>query len=1144
MIGSTRAQGYEGENDLESGFINPPNSATPGVYWFWVDGNVSREGITADLNAMKRVGIGTVLLMDVSQQIPSGPVRFGSPQWRDMFKHTLTEADRLGLEVNMHNAAGWTGSGGPWITPEFAMQQLVWSKTNVTGPARFEGTLPRLQTVRGYSREIATLAFPTLIGDGAAVPDFAPKITASGVDGLVSDKLLDGKQETFVTLPPPKGKNQQYVQLEFKEPFLASRLILTGTNRKYGVEGGIQVSDDGRKFRDLRSFVWTKPNLSLDFAQVAARTFRIVFTKEHSGAEQIQVAEVQLMPIHRIELHQAKTGLSRGPWPKPNLAPVPPFSVVRRGDIVNLTTELDKEGNLVWDVPKGQWTITRFGYTPMGTENHPVPDEGRGLECDKLSEEAITRHFKAFLGKLIGESGELAGRAFAATHIDSWEVGFQNWTPLFIEEFRRRRGYDPVPYLPTYTGRFVESPEVSERFLWDVRSTIAELLADNYAGGLAELAHQHGLKLSVQAYANGPFNNLLYASRADIPMSEFWTEAEDNSRFHWSREMASVAHTYGKPLVAAESFTAYPECSKWQNHPYSLKPYGDAAFCEGVNRLMFHRYAHQPWLDRKPGMTMGPWGLQYERTETWWEQSKPWHDYLSRCQFLLQQGTFVADICYVTDEGAYTEPPTKEKLKPALPAGYDFDFATPEIVLTRMSITNGHLTLPNGMSYRVLVLPETEFLTPGLVRKVKELVEAGATVIGARPSRSPSLTGYPKCDDEVQQLGQELWDSCDGKALKERKAGNGKIICGKSLEQVLAESHVGPDFQQLSTIPGYQLRYIHRNASSADIYFVANSNAQPVTVECEFRVRTKQPAFWRAESGKIERCAAWRQTENGTVMPLRLDPGGSVFVVFHGPSTGNEPITRVTRDGRPEPFAEISILSNGELALLPSEAGKYELTTASGEIIKADVKDGPKTIDISSDWKLQFPANWGAPAEVKMGKLISWSEHSEPGVKHFSGKATYSKTFQVPADFLSRDQRLYLNLGEVQVIAEVSLNDVDLGILWKPPFEVDVTRAIKAGDNILKVKIVNLWPNRLIGDQQLPEDCRWVVSQTGQEDVVGEWPKWLQEGRPSPSGRFTFTTWKHWKRDSALLKSGLLGPVILRATKSVNLERPRMLRRP
>ena len=920
---------------------------------------------------MKRAGIGGVLYMETDQGAPRGPAKFAGPLWRNLFKHICAEANRLGLEVNMNNDAGWCGSGGPWITPELSMQRVVWTETNVTGPTRLQCVLPRPPATANYYRDIAVFAFPTP----------AVKTTISHLRG----KSANAKEE----IP-----------------------------------------------------------------------LRAAYTEPPAG------------------------------------------SVVPRGRLVNLTGQLDSPaGRLTWDVPEGQWTLLRLGHTSTGKDNHPAPIDGRGLECDKLSKEAAETMFAGLMGKLIADNRKLVGekKTLVSTHIDSWEVGSQNWTPKFREEFQRLRGYDPLPLLPVLAGRVVDSMEISERFLWDVRMTVNDLLLENYAGHFRTMARQHGIRLSIEAYDGVPADDMAYAGRADEPMGEFWSYAA-YSGSQWCTEMASAAHVYGKPILGAEAFTA-TDAEKWLGHPGSIKALGDWAFCEGINRFVFHRYALQPWTDARPGMSMGPWGLHYERTQTWWEQSRAWHEYLARCQFLLQQGLFVADLCFLAPEMSPQR--FKSPVKSGLDRpGYNFDGCPPEVVLTRMTVKDGRLVLPDGMSYRLLVLPRVPAMTPALLRKIKDLVAEGATVVGAPPLKSPSLGGYPVCDDEVKRLALELWGEAQpaapagaapespqgGPAYQTRSYGKGRIIWGGEFQpfqtasaedqnllrsakwiwykegnpaaaapvgkryfrrllpldsaarvqsaqlimtadnsfecrvngqlagsgdnfgrtytlsvgpllrpganlltvvaanttenpnpagligvlsvkyrdgrtvefptdstweaartasgawtteaaageawttalelgplgmepwgdieqavpaadpipdvnilcRLLARQGVPPDFACQVQGPGQGLRYIHKRIGKTEVYFVANKNAEAVEAVCSFRVQGRRPELWRPDSGRIERAAVHEQAGECVRLPLRLDPSGSLFVIFREDAPADrDPVVAVTRNGEP-----------------------------------------------------------------------------------------------------------------------------------------------------------------------------------------------------------------------------------------------------
>lgn len=1181
---------------MERDFAVPPASTRPWVYWFWLNGNITSNGITADLEAMKRVGIGGVLIMEVDQGTPKGDAAFGGLPWRRLFKHVCAEAHRLGLEVNMNNDAGWCGSGGPWITPDLAMQKIVSTETNLTGPLRFEAALAKPEAVAGYYRDIVVLAFPTPAGEAR-------------IEGLPA-------KAAFVPRQVPPQAN----------------------------------------------------------------------------------------------------------WPA-----LPAEQAVARDRVVNLTAQMDAAGRLTWSVPVGKWTILRLGHTLTGKDNHPAPEAGRGLESDKLSRAATDAMFAGLMGKLITDSKPLVGKTLVATHIDSWETGSQNWTPKFREEFQRLRRYDPLTFFPVMTGRVIESVEVSERFLWDVRLTVSDLLIANYAGRFRELAHQHGLRLSIEAYDGNPCDDMTYAGQADEPMAEFWSWGAFGIAYSCT-EMASAAHVYGRRILGAEAFTA-TDGEKWQHHPASIKALGDWAFCEGINRFVFHRYALQPWTnpDRAPGMSMGPWGLHYERTQTWWEQSAAWHSYLARCQFMLREGLFVADICFLEPEGSPMRfsptLPDRRSMLPERPR-YNFDGCTPEVLLTRMKVKDGKLVLPDGMSYRLLVLPQIETMTPALLRKVKELVQAGATVLGPPPQKSPSLADYPKCDAQVQEFAREHWGKA---AVGEHRFGKGRVIWSEAFrtppievgqgspvqnakwiwfpegnpaiaappgkrffrrllvldsarevisarlamtadngfevwvngqragagedanqlfrldvarwlkpgtnllavagfnahnepnpasligtlsvqfrdggslevntdarwesavttpaqwrddpasagwrparevgplglepfpvpEQSRPPAYVFPDFGAITNVlvqmgvpPDFEadsnLRYIHRRAGDTDIYFVSNRSNEWRGATCMFRVTGKTPELWDPLTGEIRRQLIYEEREGRTVLPLWLEPSGSVFVVFRKSSkAGANQIVALERNGQDllpgaghaltePPLAELIAGRGQEVTLRAWQAGRYDLRTALGKVQAVDVPALPSPVEIAGPWEVRFQPDRGAPAGVTLYQLTSWSEHSDAGVKYFSGTATYRNTFawkpehSRPSTFHSQ---LFLDLGRVEVIAEVKLNGRDLRVLWKPPFRVEVTGALKPGENTLEVKVVNLWVNRLIGDEQLPED-----SERNPDGTLKSWPQWVQEDKPSPTGRHAFTSWRLWKKDAPLVESGLLGPVKLVAARSVSLK--------
>ncbi len=1155
---------------LETGFLNPPDTAKPQTWWHWMNGNITKAGITADLEAMKQIGLGGATIVIVDCEIPPGPVKFMSPEWREDFKFAVQEADRLGLKLCVENCAGWSSSGGPWNTTSNAMQRLTSSETRVHGPNTFDAALARPPVTLGFYRDIAVLAFK------------APVVAV--------DPTSDGTT-------PAKLEIQRAI---------------------YGADGAgsadvtarvVALIKSGRK-----SVVASSGELGGDPAFGSVKELRVEFTLDGKpDTLAVDENETLIFPVSAAQLAAArliqKSSVNRT-FVQPPPATDAASKAVLHDDVLDLTANLAADGRLNWQVPPGDWIILRLGYTPIGVENHPAPKEGTGLECDKMSKAALDAHWDGFMKKILGDVGPLAGKSLDTSLIDSYEVGNQDWTPEFRVEFQKRRGYDPLKFLPTFARHIVDSPAATERFLWDMRRTVADLFAENYFGHFAELCRQHGLLNATEPYT-GPFESLQSGAPADVVMGEFWSGSDG----HPSVKMAaSIAHIYGKTIVAAESFTAAPEAGRWLNDPYSLKTLGDLMYCQGLNRYVFHRYAMQPWTNHWPGMTMGQWGFHFERTVTWWAQGKSWIDYISHCEFLLQQGRAVADAAYFTGESA----PVEMRVgNPALPAGYDYDAVNADVLLHGATVKNGRLTLASGANYAVLILPPSDSnLTPQLLQRISELVRAGATVLGVRPQHSPSLTDFPTCDAQVKKLAAELWGKCDGTNVTENSLGKGRVVWGKALADIFASQNLKPDFTAQGADASTRLAYVHRVAEEADIYFISNQRRQFDSAACTFRVSGKVPELWHPDTGVIETAPVWSAQDGRTTVHLNFEPAGSVFVIFRraadsadhvvaasgkfgaNPSAGpkleiqhavytatdgagkmdvTEKVSKLVRAGQsvvasndllgrdpaanhgkelrvdytlagnpghatvrenetlmlpvttsvgPSPQWEVSVASSAP-TVKAWGSGQVELRLAGGSSLHADAAGVPAPQEISGGWNLSFPPNWGAPPSVTLDKLISWTEHSEKGVRYFSGTAAYEKEIEVSADRLRANRELWLDLGAVKNFAEVTLNGHDLGVLWKPPFRLNITAAAKPGVNKLIVKVTNLWPNRLIGDEQLPPDCEWNGLQ------LKAWPQWLLDGKPSPTGRLTFTTWHHWTKTSPLLESGLLGPVTLRTAEII-----------
>lgn len=1090
------AAGWDGQT-----FLNPPPEARVRAYWWWLNGNVTKEAVTRDLEEMAAKGFGGALICDAggaqqdgNDQVPHGP-DFFSPAWRELYKHALREADRLGLEMSLNIQSGWN-LGGPMVPAEDAPKKLVWSETRITGPARIERQLPLPQHRPELYRDVAVVAYP-LKRDPA--PNKVPVAVSSSSGQLdhPAPHACDGSSETFwvssgvIAGKGPSRQRPEWLEFRFDKPVAVAGFSVQGRPGYGPTEGELLASDDGTNWRSVQAFAvkgTQQPKASFD--AVRAAHFRLMIynaadPRFPQSPRNVQVAEAQLVgdggivmnvaaarhrPIQmwaQKALHKALSFSAPDTTPLLEELPAEPGEEdTRAADVVELTAQMDAAGTLHWDAPAGEWEILRFGCTLNDHCRVSTCSEGwDGYALDPFDKRAFATYWQQVVEPLIADAGPLAGTALKYLHTDSWEVEVANWTPTLREEFRARRGYDLVPFLPVIAGRIVDSRPVSNRFLHDFRKTMGDLAVDNHYRPFSEWAHRHGLLLHPESGGPHavPVDSLRCLGMNDAPMSEFWAwswrhRVGDTNRF-FVKQPASAAHTYGRQLVLAEGFTTIGP--HWQETLWdNLKPAFDRACCEGLNRLVWHAFVCSPAEMGMPGQQYFA-GTHLNPNSRWWPKSGPFFAYLNRCQFLLMQGQFVADAAYYYGDHV----PNFAQLKRSDPArvlpGYDYDVATEEVVLTRMSVRDGQLVLPEGMSYRVLVLPERPAISVGVLRKAKELVAAGATVIGAKPQHATGLQGFPDCDAEVARLANELWGDDPEPAGGEHRCGQGRVIWGKTAREVLLADGVPSDFEFTGGDAETVLDYIHRRDGEAEIYFVANRGNRGEEASCTFRVPGKVPELFDPLTGQTRPLSVYSQAEGRTTVPLQFAPCGSWFVVFR------------------------------KLADAPAKPEGTNFPALS----TAHTLAGP--------WQVRFDPRWGGPESVEFTELTDWTKRSEDGIRFYSGTATYRQTFDLPDSLRTSGSRLILDLGVVKQLAQVRLNGRDLGVLWAAPFRVDATDAIRPTGNALEIEVVNFWPNRVIGDQSLPEDKR-----------------------------LTRTNVRKLTKDTPLVESGLLGPVqLLTATK-------------
>jgi alpha-L-rhamnosidase len=954
------------DRSMETDFRNPPDAVKPRVWWHWMSGNVSKEGITADLEWMHRVGIGGMQMFDgdlgVARYIDK-PVIWMTPEWKEAFHHAGAEAARLGLEMSMAASGGWSETAGPWVKPEAAMKKVVWSETHLRGPQKFEGKLPEPPRVNGPFQNIAVADPPSspMVGGAPGIPrpprpepppdpTFyadtvvlayrllpaesaaslpAQKITASD-PSFSGAALMDGDYATSSELRFTKGHYSEWVQWEYPRslsvrsvtiafPQPASRQIPQMPN------GDLSYSQDGSHWTRLISlpdspqYVRAFSVRTFSFAPISGRFFRLTLEQVQLTADQLvrgltppasyRIAEIALHSSSRISFFEDKasfgTFVAGADTKTPDIAPA---DAVPLGQIVDLTGKMRPDGSLNWQVPEGNWAVVRMGYSLTGKKNHPATPEATGFEVDKLSSRHVSDYMNTYTDMVSSAVAPNYSNSFRYFLMDSWEAGQENWTEDMLAEFKRRRGYDPTSYLLTLTGRIVGSAGDSDAFLWDFRRTIAEMLADNHYKLAADFLAKQGIGLYAEAMGISlptTGDGLLNKGQVTIPMGEFWTPiagvADSPAREADVIEAVSAGHIYGKNIIATESFTSNPSTPGWAQTPFYLKQLADQNFARGVNRIVFHTSDHQPFTDdkHKPGITLGYYGQHYSRNITWAEQAIAWNTYLARCSDLEQAGKPVVDVAYFYGESAPVTVPYWKEFSPAVPSGFSRDYVNSDILLNHSSVDNGDLVLSGGMRYRVLVIPdEFDHLSVALVRKLSELVKAGATLVAPRVEDSPSLADKD-ASSELRALSVAVWEA-NSTSHGSHAVGKGKIYWGTALGAVLAAARIDPDFTfdpPKNVVPyDYpspkttdEVVWNHRRVEDKDIYFVANQRMRNEDLPVHFRVAGRSAELWHPDTGVIEPAISINDG-NKTNLSLHLAPEESVFVVFRSLGTSGQPM--------------------------------------------------------------------------------------------------------------------------------------------------------------------------------------------------------------------------------------------------------------
>ena len=961
--------------DLETDFKSPPDYAKPRVYWWWLEGEISKKGILADLTKMKHAGIKGAIIFDAGSSSYTSVIRtkpglvFMSDEWRKMFTYACIVADSLDMEISLNIGSGWN-DGGPWVTPEETSKKMVWSELKVEGPKLLSEKLPMPEKLQKDDRDGSFYYRPVAV--------LAVKTTPNS-DNVKPLENMNIKAVHSISIPR--------------------------TTNGLGFDWNIFMKEEPSPVGDCNAFL---------------------------------------------------------------------------KDVIDITDKMDADGNIKWQVPEGKFIIMRFGYTGTGIRVSTNSPGGGGLAIDYLSKEAMDLQYENTVVKLLQDLNQAGAKSLKYLHDDSWELGAANWTHQFDKLFKKANGYDIRPYLPVITGMIIESRDASNRFLYDFRRTIADLIWENHYVHFRTLAHTDGLGIHPESGGPhpAPIDALKNAGVNDIPMGEFWIRAKTHrvapEHRLFTKQPASAAHTYGKRFAQAEGPSSIGP--HWEEDFAYMKPTFDRVYCEGMNRLVFHTFTHSPEEAGIPGNEYFA-GTHFNPNVTFWKQAPAltlWH---SRLSFMLSQGLFVGDVCFYYGDNTPNQVPLKH-IPEGLGEGYEYDVCNTQVILERMTARDGKIYLPDGMSYEVLVLPDRTGMTPEVIAKLEKLVKEGATIIGPKPITSVGLRGNKNAEAKVKKISGAMWGDAQGAVVQKITYGKGNIYVGESIRNVLLEKGIQPDFSYQSNRSGTHIDYIHRKTDDADIYYIVNRIERPEYFHASFRVESKTPELWNPITGEITDACIFSFEDGKISMPMFLEPFGSMLVVFRKDLLTKH-YNQFTMNGEsmfpglPAGIFTVSpFIQKSGGKILFTQAGEYVLTSQAGETKK--ISTGKITeLEMNTPWILSFDPKWGGPEKITFNKLSLWNTHNNPGIRYYSGTVIYNNTFNLLTEQY-RDKRVYLDLGEMYNLAEVYINGKNAGVWWQPPFTGDITDFLENGVNQLEIHVVNLWPNRITGDNFLPENERYT----------------------------------------------------------------------